>query len=134
MLKLFGAKIDYSFRPYPTSKIWSPKNLSAGTRSGLGPKSEIYNPGAVRLGKDVNISQDAYICSASRKRRNGEFVLVIGTIEIEDDVWIAAKAFVGPNLKIGAGSIIGACTVLTKDTPKNSRATGNPATITSEIH
>ncbi len=50
-----------------------------------------------------------------------------GPIVIEDDVWVAHGAFVEPGVRIGAGSVVSAGSVVTTDVPADSLALGNPA-------
>lgn len=51
-------------------------------------------------------------------------------LEIEQDVWIGARAIILPGCKhIGAHSIIGAGAVVTKDVPDYAVVGGNPARI-----
>lgn len=51
-------------------------------------------------------------------------------LKIEDNVWIGMKAIILHNVNtIGKNSIIGACSVVTKDVPDNVIVAGNPAKI-----
>ncbi len=50
-----------------------------------------------------------------------------GDIVIGNDVWIGRESVVMPGVKIGDGSIVGACSVVTKDFPPYSVIGGNPA-------
>jgi maltose O-acetyltransferase len=51
-------------------------------------------------------------------------------LEIMDDVWIGARAIILPGCKrIGAHSIIGAGSVVTKDVPDYAIVGGNPAKV-----
>jgi maltose O-acetyltransferase len=50
-------------------------------------------------------------------------------IEIEDDVWIGARVTVLKGVRIGAGSVIGAGAVVTKDVPPRCFAAGVPAKV-----
>ena len=50
-----------------------------------------------------------------------------GRIVISDDVWIGANVIVFPGIILGARSIIGAGSVVTKDVPVNQIWAGNPA-------
>lgn len=52
-----------------------------------------------------------------------------GDIIIENDVWIGAKSNIMSGVKIHNGSVIGACSVVTKDVPPYAIVAGNPAKI-----
>lgn len=52
-----------------------------------------------------------------------------GNIIIGNDVWIGMEATIMPGVSIGDGSIIGACSLVTKDVPPYVIALGNPAQI-----
>jgi maltose O-acetyltransferase len=56
-----------------------------------------------------------------------------GDITIEDNCWIGANVFIREGVKIGANSIIGANSVVTKDVPPNVLAAGCPAVIKKAI-
>ena len=54
-------------------------------------------------------------------------------VTIGDNVWFGANVTVTPGVTIGSNSIIGACSVVTRDIPANSIAGGNPAHVIREI-
>ena len=53
----------------------------------------------------------------------------LGVTEIGGDVWIGDNAFVKAGVKVATGSIIGACSVVTKDTLPYHIYAGNPARV-----
>lgn len=54
-------------------------------------------------------------------------------VVIEDDVWLGAHVVVLPGVTIGAGSIVGAGSVVTKDVPPNVVVGGVPARVLRSI-
>lgn len=50
-------------------------------------------------------------------------------VVIEDDVWLGARVIVLRGVRIGAGSVIGAASVVTRDIPPRSVAVGHPAKV-----
>lgn len=53
----------------------------------------------------------------------------MGTIKIDNNVWIGANTIIMPNVIIGEGSVVGAGSVVTKNIPSLSIVAGNPAKI-----
>ena len=51
----------------------------------------------------------------------------IGSITIEDNVFIGARALIMPRVTIGKNSIVAAGSIVTKSIPKGSIVAGNPA-------
>lgn len=54
-------------------------------------------------------------------------------VVIEDDVWLGAHVVVLPGVTIGAGSIVGAGSVVTKNVPQNVVVGGVPARVLRSI-
>lgn len=54
-------------------------------------------------------------------------------IVIEDHVWIGLRAVVLKGVRIGRGSIVGACAVVTKNIPAFSVVAGNPARVVKQL-
>ena len=54
-------------------------------------------------------------------------------IVIEDDVWIGAHSIILKGVTIGARSIIGAGSIVTKDIPCDCIAAGNPCKVKKKL-
>lgn len=52
---------------------------------------------------------------------------------IEDSVWIGANSFILPGVRIGRGSIVAACSVVSQDIPSMVVVAGNPARIVKQL-
>lgn len=52
---------------------------------------------------------------------------------IEDDVWIGPNATILKGVRVGAGAVIEAGAVVTRDVPARARVMGNPAQIIGEV-
>lgn len=127
LLKLFGAKIDGTTLVMDGVKIWYPWNLHLKNFSTLGKNVEVYNFAYISIGEQTTISQNTFLCSASHDYTKPDMPLIFSEIIIEDQVWIAANSFIGPGVRVTDGCVIGACSVITKDTESWHVYTGNPA-------
>lgn len=56
-----------------------------------------------------------------------------GAISIEDDVFIGVNSIILPGVKIGAFSVVGAGSVVTKDVPPRSVVAGVPARVVMSL-
>lgn len=127
VLRAFGAKIGKGAIIYASAKIWAPWNLEVGDFSVIGPQVDCYNQGKITIGKHSNISQKSYLCASSHDFTVSNFPLILCPITIKDQVWIAADAFVGPNVCIGNGAVVGARSSVFKNVEPWTVVGGNPA-------
>jgi putative colanic acid biosynthesis acetyltransferase WcaF len=110
-----------------TVKIEVPWHLTIGANSSVGDHAILYCLGPVTLGDRVTLSQYAHLCAGTHDYTHPDMPLLRPPIVIEDDVWIAADAFVGPGVRIGKGSVIGARSSVFSDIPPGKICVGNPA-------
>jgi putative colanic acid biosynthesis acetyltransferase WcaF len=132
VLRLCGAKLGARCHVYPKVVIWAPWNLVCDDEAGIADGVEIYNVARVTLGRRAVVSQGAYLCSASHDYSDAsrdEFPLICAPIEIGDCAWVAARSIVLPGVRIGAGCVIGAGSVVTRDMPPDSVCAGNPCRV-----
>lgn len=75
----------------------------------------------------MTISQNAHLCAGSHDYNDRAMPLLKLPIEVRDDAWICADAFVGPGVIVGARSIVAARGVAINDVPEAIIVGGNPA-------
>ena len=126
LLGLFGARLGRGCHIYPKAVIWAPWNLVCADEVGVGDGAILYNQASIRLGKRVVISQGAHLCTGTHDYTSDRFPLVARPIVVGDLAWVAAEAFVHPGVTIGAGAVIGARSVVTKDIPAWTVCAGHP--------
>ena len=126
-LKLFGAKIYGKPFIAPTCRIYAPWLLEIHHKACLATRSEVYNLGPICIKERVTIAQYTYLCNGTHDFESPILPLVVGNMVIEKDVFIGAKAIILPGLHIEEGCIIGAGSILTKDTEPFGIYGGNPA-------
>lgn len=127
LLRRFGARIGRGAMPYPSAIVWAPWNLVMGDHSTLGDGVDCYSVAEVRLGAHATVSQRAYLCTASRDIDDPDHPLMTAPIVIERRAWVAAEAYVGPGVTIGAGGVVAARGVAVRDVPCWTVVAGNPA-------
>jgi putative colanic acid biosynthesis acetyltransferase WcaF len=127
ILRVFGAKVGVNVNIYPSALIYYPWNLEIGDDSSIGEWALVYNLGSVRIGSRTTISQRAHLCAGTHDYRSPALPLIKPPIVIGDEVWVCADAFVGPNVTVGAGAVVGACSVVTRDVEPLAVVAGNPA-------
>ena len=107
-------------------------NITLGDRVYFNFNCIVLDVAAVRIGSGVLFGPNVQIYTASHPlkaidRRTGlEFAR---PIEIGDDVWVGGGAIICPGVKIGARSVIGAGSVVTRDIPEAVIAAGNPCRV-----
>ena len=132
LLRLFGARIGEGAKVYPSTRIWLPRNLTMEAWSSIGPGADCYCQAPISLGERAIVSQRAYLCSGDHDHRNPAHQLVARPIPIGANAWIAAEAFVGPGVSVGAGAVLGARGCTMKDIPAGTVWAGNPARPVAE--
>ena len=102
----------------------------------IGERCRIYaidfgcEPYLIRLGNHVLISNDVTFINHGLNwpfRDKYETLTGFGKIEIKDNCQIGVRVTILPNVTIGPNSIVGACSVVTKDVPPNTVVAGMPA-------
>lgn len=108
-------------------------DIRIGNRSGLGPGCAIY--GGATIGEEVMFGPEVAILS--HNHRFDSLEEPIGwqgdsskePPVIEDGAWIGLKAIILPGRRIGAGAIVGAGSVVTRDVAPFAIVGGNPAVV-----
>jgi putative colanic acid biosynthesis acetyltransferase WcaF len=128
LLAAFGARLDPVVRIRRTVRVECPWNLSVGHDSAIGDDVTLYCLGPVSIGSRVTISQGAHLCAGTHDHSRRSMPLVRPPIHVGDDAWICADAFVGPNVRVGEGAILGARAVAMRSLEPWTIYSGNPAT------
>ncbi|MFO7846848.1 MAG: sugar O-acetyltransferase [Balneolaceae bacterium] len=84
----------------------------------------------VLLGPKVQIYTATHPLKPAERREEWELA---HPVTIEDDVWIGGGAIICPGVHIGAGTTIGAGSIVTRDIPANVLAAGNPCRVIREL-
>jgi putative colanic acid biosynthesis acetyltransferase WcaF len=126
ILRLFGAQLGRTWI-HPTARIWWPARLRSGDDVYIDRDCNLYNAFGCFIADRVVISFGTVICTATHDYESPGYPLTGGPIRVADDAWIAAQAFIFPDVTIGNGAVVGARSVVTKDVAEWTIVAGNPA-------
>jgi maltose O-acetyltransferase len=110
-------------------------NITLGDKVFFNFNCVVLDVAPVRIGSGVLFGPTVQIYAATHPmsaaaRRAG---LEAGkAVEVGDDVWIGGGAIICPGVRIGARSVIGAGSVVTRDIPEGVFAAGNPCRVVRE--
>src|SRR5258706_4079533 len=128
-LRIFGARLGARVVIKPGVKVKFPWRLSVGDYSWIGEDVWIDNLAAVNVGAHSVISQGAYLCTGNHDWRRESFDLMTAPIEIGNEVWIAAKAIIGPGGSISDRTIVTLRTIVNQGVSGASLCTPGKAGI-----
>jgi len=127
MLRLFGATIAPTARIRPSVRIEQPWNLTIGADTMVGDHVVLYCLGKVRIGSRCSISQYAHLCAGTHDYTRPDMPLLTLPITLENEVWIAADAFIGPGVTVHEGAVVGARSSVHRDLEGWTVHAGNPS-------
>lgn len=90
----------------------------------------------IHIGNGAFIAPGVVISCAGHSlipEERAQGIVTSAPIFIEDGVWLGANVTVCPGVRIGAGSTIGAGSVVTRDIPAGVVAAGNPCRVLRKI-
>jgi maltose O-acetyltransferase len=83
----------------------------------------------ISIGDNCTICPNVRLIAHDASTKNFLGYTKIGKIDIRERCFIGDSVIVLPNVTIGPNAIVGAGSVVTRDIPPNSVATGNPAKV-----
>ena len=128
-LRVFGAHIHGTPFIHQRVRIAIPWNLTVHDGACLGDRANAYTLGEIEIGARATVAQESYLSSGSHDFVNPGLRLVVAKVTIGEDAFLGARTFVMPGVTVGARSVVGACSVVTKDVPPDVFAAGNPCRV-----
>ncbi|RZJ93179.1 MAG: putative colanic acid biosynthesis acetyltransferase [Hymenobacter sp.] len=126
LLRCFGAKVGAGVHVYPGANIWAPWNLELADECAIASGVTLYSQGKITVGYRAVVSQGAHLVTGTHDYNTPGFILITKPIRIGAHAWVAAEAFIHPGVTVGAGCVIGARSVVTRDMPEWTVCAGHP--------
>ncbi|MRS60733.1 DapH/DapD/GlmU-related protein [Larkinella terrae] len=126
-LKLFGAKIYGIPFVHQRARIQIPWNLILHNRACLGDRANAYSLGIIEIKEHATIAQEVYLCTGTHAFDKPAKNLITAPITIGAHAFIGARAFIMPGVSVGEHTIVGACSVVTRNIAPHKVVKGNPA-------
>lgn len=127
LLRLFGARLAGTVNINRKAIIELPWNLTMGHLSSLGENSWTYCLDKIEIGEKCCIGKDVYLITGSHSVYSSEFKLITKPIKINNCCWIATGSYILPGITLGEFSVVGAKSIVTKNTANFDIVGGNPA-------
>jgi acetyltransferase-like isoleucine patch superfamily enzyme len=109
-------------------ECWPGARISIGNGTYLNRNTEIVAAQSVTIGRDCKIARDVIIMDTDQHELPGSG-MVAKPVHIGDHVWIGSRAIVLKGVTIGAGAVVAAGSVVTKDVPARAVVAGIPARV-----
>lgn len=135
--------------------LYTVAELQIGSRTYIGPGTELHVAKSITIGNDVLISSDCSILDSDMHsedfelRKNDIYIDLeregfsaadknweiarCRPIVIQDKAWIGLRAIILKGVTIGEGAIVGAGSVVSKDVPPWVVVAGNPARVVKTL-
>lgn len=125
LLKSVNDNIGNNISIHPGCYLFSVDKLEIGDNVSIHPMCYIDATGGIKIGSDVSIAHGTTILSTSHSFGDKGISIKYQEIlsretEIGNNVWIGCKSTVLYGVNIGSGSIVGACSLVNKNVPKNT--------------
>jgi acetyltransferase-like isoleucine patch superfamily enzyme len=104
-----------------------PNRLSIGSHCGFNDGCFFELEGEIRIGDHVSVGHSVMFLTRSFETGSAERRAALpkpAPIVIEDGAWLGARCTIMPGVTIGAGTVIGASVVVTKDVAPNTLVMG----------
>jgi carbonic anhydrase/acetyltransferase-like protein (isoleucine patch superfamily) len=113
--------------------------LRIGSDSSIAGACAIIAAASVRVGRSVLFARNVYVSDHNHAYRDlarpvlAQGIDSVAPVVIEDGTWLGQNVVVCPGVRIGAGAVIAANSVVKSDVPSHCLAAGAPARVVREF-
>ncbi|MDL5158973.1 hypothetical protein [Actinomycetospora termitidis] len=119
ILRAFGAQVGPGCNIRNGVKIHWPWKLEIGDHCWIGEEAWLLNLEPIYIGDQVCISQQAFLCTGSHRRRDPNFEYDNAPIIVGDGAWIALRAIVLRGAAVPADGLVPAGAVFQREVAAN---------------
>lgn len=134
LLKTLAKSVGDNVSIFPDVYLQNIQSMEIGNNVSFQSMVYIEAYGGVKIGDDVSLAEGSSLFSVNHGFEDLSIPIkdqpvTVLPIEIENNVWIGAKATILGGVIISSGTIVAAGAVVNKNTEKNSTVAGVPAKI-----
>lgn len=138
MKELFAECGENVYIQRPLYANWGGSHVHLGSNIYANYNLTLVDDGHIYIGDWVQFGPNVTVATAGHPvlpelRKEPHFLQFNKDVHIEEGAWIGAGTVILPGVTIGAWSVIGAGSVVTKDIPAGVVAYGNPCRVAREI-
>lgn len=126
-LRLFGAKIGQKTSIMMNTRVHGLKRLTIGNHCSIGSRCLLDARCQLTIDDAVVIASDVQIIAGHHDVNSDNFGRVHSPIHVGHHVWIASRATVLTGVYLGAGAVVGACSMVRDDVAPMTVVAGVPA-------
>ena len=118
---IIADNVDFYPGIYISLGEWESSLVEIGHHTHFAPHCVLYGWGGLKISAYCNFSSHVVLATVGHHHEIVDRPMALtgekaGPITIEEDVWVAANSTINPNITIAKGCVIGANSVVTKDT------------------
>lgn len=124
---IFGMKIGSGSTMHWRLVFFAPNGVSVGKNSIIGNDCFLDGRSGLSIGDNVNVGGHVQIFTVGHDPQSDSFGTKGGPVHVGNRAYVASRATILPNVKIGDGAVVAAGAVVTKDVEPYTIVAGVPA-------